>query len=164
MMRIAVAGTHASGKSTLIADFLAAHPEFAHEPEPYEWLDDASAEPDAEDFYRQLEISVERLRGHGAGARVIAERSPLDFVAYILALGDLALIDAARTLAAQGMEHVDLLVVTSPDGIAAPEDEDPSLREAMHEHLLELVAEVEVCVVELHGPPHRRLVEVERWL
>ena len=33
-MRIAVAGTHASGKSTLIADFLATHPEYAHEPEP----------------------------------------------------------------------------------------------------------------------------------
>jgi hypothetical protein len=39
-MRIAVAGTHASGKSTLIADFLATHPEYAHEAEPYEWLDD----------------------------------------------------------------------------------------------------------------------------
>jgi hypothetical protein len=33
-MRIAVAGTHASGKSTHIADFLATHPEYAHEPEP----------------------------------------------------------------------------------------------------------------------------------
>ncbi|UUE20380.1 ATP-binding protein [Microbacterium sp. J1-1] len=27
-MRIVVSGTHASGKSTLIADFLAAHPDF----------------------------------------------------------------------------------------------------------------------------------------
>jgi len=163
-MRIAVAGTHASGKSTLIADFLAAHPEFAHEPEPYEWLDDASAEPDAEDFYRQLELSVSRLRAYGSGAHVIAERSPLDFVAYILALGDRGLADAARTLAAQGMGHVDLLVVTSPDGIHVPDDENPELREAMHEHLLELVADADVRVIELHGPPHRRLAEVERWL
>ena len=31
-MRIVVSGTHASGKSTLIADFCATHPEFAHLP------------------------------------------------------------------------------------------------------------------------------------
>ncbi|HEX7830976.1 MAG TPA: hypothetical protein VF787_15075, partial [Thermoanaerobaculia bacterium] len=60
-MRIAISGTHGSGKSTLIDDFLHAHRDYAHEPEPYEWLDEP-AEPDAESFYRQLELSVERLR------------------------------------------------------------------------------------------------------
>ena len=34
-MRIAVSGTHCSGKSTLINEFLAAHPEFTYEPEPF---------------------------------------------------------------------------------------------------------------------------------
>ncbi|HEX2061204.1 MAG TPA: hypothetical protein VHK90_10720, partial [Thermoanaerobaculia bacterium] len=88
-MRIAISGTHCSGKSTLIEDFLAAHPGYLHEPEPYEWLDDAlAAEPSADDFYRQLEISVDRLRGHPRGANVIAERSPVDFLAYLLALVD----------------------------------------------------------------------------
>ena len=33
-MRIVVSGSHCSGKSTLIEDFVAAHPEYVHEPEP----------------------------------------------------------------------------------------------------------------------------------
>jgi len=142
-VRIAISGTHGSGKSTLIEDFLAAHPEYAHEPEPYEWLDNASVEVD--DFLQQLEISVERLRTHPAGANVIAERAPLDFLAYILALMDLRraprdceLLASAAELAATAMPHVDLLVVLS-DEIEAPADEDPELRAAMHEQLVELV-------------------------
>jgi hypothetical protein len=70
-MRIAISGTHCSGKSTLIDEFLLAHPEFTHEPEAYEALQEDhgetfSAEPNAEDFYRQLEYNVGRLRQYGA--------------------------------------------------------------------------------------------------
>lgn len=153
-MRIAVAGTHCSGKSTLIADFLAAHPEFVHEPEPYEWTGDA-------DFYRQLEVSVERLRMHPPGARVIAERSPLDFVAYLRAQGERA--GEAMALAAEGMAHVDLLVVLPLDGsIDCPADEDLELREAMNEELLELIDDAGVHVVELHGSREARLRALEQ--
>lgn len=167
-MRIAVAGTHCSGKSTLVHDFLAAHPEYVHEPEPYEWLEELqqfAEEPAATDFFRQLEMSVERLRGYGRGARMIAERSPLDFVAYILALEDREFAERAMALADEGMEHVDLLVVLPLDGdIEAPSDEDPELRAAMNEQLLELVAADNVTVVELHGSPARRLAALERHL
>lgn len=153
-MRIAVAGTHCSGKSTLIADFLAAHPEFAHEPEPYEWTGDS-------DFYRQLELSVERLRTHPRGARVIAERSPLDFIAYLRAQGEST--DDAMALAAEGMAHVDLLVVLPLDGsIACPADEDLELREAMNEELLELIDDADVRVVELQGSREARLRALEQ--
>lgn len=34
-MRIAVTGTHGSGKTTLIDDFVAAHPAYEHEQKPY---------------------------------------------------------------------------------------------------------------------------------
>jgi hypothetical protein len=157
-MRIAVAGTHCSGKSTLIADFLAAHPEFAHEPEPYEWTGDA-------DFHRQLEVSVERLARYAPGERVIAERSPLDFVAYLLAEGERA--DEAMELAAEGMAHIDLLVVLPLDGsIECPADEDLELREAMNEQLLELVDDADVRLVkrkvELHGSREARLRALEQ--
>lgn len=153
-MRIAVAGTHCSGKSTLIADFLAAHPEFAHEPEPYEWTGDA-------DFQRQLEVSVERLSQYPPGARVIAERSPLDFVAYLLAEGEPH--EEAMELATEGMAHVDLLVVLPLDGsIDCPDDEDLALRDAMNERLLELVEDVDVRVVELHGSRAARLRALEQ--
>jgi len=182
-VRIAVSGTHCSGKTTLVEDFVAAHRDYVHEPEPYEWLADLYGEslsetPDASDFHRQLELCVERLRGYERGARVIAERSPIDFLAYILALGDLrrggrsaGLIDSAVELAASGMEHVDLLVVlplVDADGIVAPESEDLDLREAMNGRLLDIVTTDEhrllgnIRMIEVHGARRLRLASLER--
>ena len=178
-MRIAVSGTHCSGKSTLVDEFLAAHRDYAHEPEPYEWLealDDGLADvPDADAFQRQLEISVERLRSYAPGTRVIAERSPLDFIAYLLALEELGRegsdsIDSAMELARGGMEHVDLLVVlplNDRDGIAAPQSEDLELREAMNDRLLELIASADfdrVRTIEVSGGRAKRLAMLERAL
>lgn len=164
-MRIAVAGSHGSGKTTLIEDFLAAHRDYAHEPEPYEWLaEEQLAVPEIADFYRQLEVCVERLRGHAPGARMIAERSPLDFLAYILACDDLHrgrasadLLQSANELAARGMKHVDLLVVLPLTGDA----EDPELREAMDERLVELAGSEECWLIELHGSRAQRLAALE---
>ena len=176
-MRIAVSGTHCSGKSTLVADFLAAHHDYVHEPEPYEWLEDVAAEPTEDEFYRQLELCVERLRGYGPGANVIAERSPLDFVAYLLALQDLgrsgrdcALIASATELAAAGMAHLDLLVVLPLNGIPAPVSEDLELREAMNERLLDLISKDEhallahgrLRVIEVQGGPDQRMRVLEQ--
>ena len=81
-MRIAVAGTHGVGKSTLIEEFLRLHPEFEYEPEPYavmveDYGEEFSAEPCVEDFLRQLEFNLERLGQHSEN--VIYERCPLDF-------------------------------------------------------------------------------------
>lgn len=42
-----------------------------------------SSEPCVEDFQRQLQFNVARLRQHGPAERVIYERCPLDFLAYI---------------------------------------------------------------------------------
>lgn len=174
-MRIAVSGTHCSGKSTLIEDFVAAHADYVHEPEPYEWLQETYAEPSIDDFQRQLELSVERLQSHARGAKVIAERSPLDFLAYMLALTGLGRVGrdcewlgAAAELAAAGMANVDLLVVLPLRGIVAPEDEDPELREAMNEQLLDLIATDPYSllgttrVVEIDGTPEARLRMLER--
>ncbi len=186
-MRIAVSGTHCSGKTTLVEDFLAAHPDYLHEPESYEWLEDVygegiAGEPAADDFRRQLELSVERLRGYGPGVKVIAERSPVDFLAYLLAICDLGRagrdcerIGSAAELAAPGMANVDLLVVlplNERDGIAAPESEDLALREAMNDRLLDLIDADEYAlfgsgsprVVEIQGNRDRRLRLLEQAL
>lgn len=184
-MRIAVSGTHGSGKSTLIEDFVAAHRDYVYEPEPYEWMEDVygeagAEEPGAEDFYRQLEISVERLRDDELGAKVIAERSPLDFLAYLLALTNLgrtgrdcAVIDSAVELVAAGIANVDLLVVlplNDRDGIEMPESEDLELREAMNERLLDVVtadpyslfAGGRPRIVEVHGTRQQRMRQLEQ--
>lgn len=169
-MRIAVSGTHCSGKTTLVDDFLQRHPDYSHEPEPYEWLEEASAELTSADIWQQLEISIERLSAHGAGSKVIAERSPIDFLAYLEALHALGredtsrMLDAARDLARRGLEHVDLLVVLPlNDDIEAPEDEDPELRDAMNRTLLDLVDELppHVRCIEIAGTPQARLATLE---
>ena len=173
-MRITVSGTHCSGKSTLIDRFLASHPEYVHEPEPYEWL---SGEVEAGDFYRQLEFSAERLSSYDSGAHVIAERNPLDFLAYLLALGDLrrggdpeSFIKPAMDVTKSALNYVDLLVVlplNDGDDIVAPDEEDLELRARMNERLLSLLEEDDFtsagrAVVELTGPPSARLAALER--
>lgn len=177
-MRIAVSGSHCSGKTTLVEDFLQRHPEYAHEPEPYELAEAQgaafSAELTAADVWQQLEISVERLSGYGAGSKVIAERSPIDFLAYLEALHTLGredpsrMFDSARDLVRRGMEHIDLLVVLPlSDEIEAPDEEDPKLREAMNGTLLDIVENdldelaTGVRCVEIAGTPRERLAALE---
>lgn len=171
-MRIAVAGTHGAGKSTLAEDFVGRHPEYAHEPEPYVWLEGLPEEPAADDFFEQLQLSVERLKTYRPGDRVIAERSPLDFVAYLAALVELRrggrpadVLASAIEIAGDGLAHLDLLVVLplEPRLAAVAEDEDPELREAMNDCLLDLVATDRfgllggLTVVEIEGARRDRL-------
>lgn len=186
-VRIAVSGSHCSGKSTLIEDFLAVHREYIHEPEPCEWLEDLygeplPAEPADADFRRQLEISVERLQQYASRTDVIFERSAVDFVAYLLALNDLGRsardcerVESWADLAAAGMAHIDLLVVlplNDRDGIVVPESEDPELREAMNQRLLELVTDDPYSlfgsgrtrIIELRGNRSERLRMLEEAL
>ncbi|MFB7892470.1 hypothetical protein ACFC1I_09755 [Microbacterium sp. NPDC056044] len=171
-MRIVVSGTHASGKSTLIGDFSAMHPEFEVLPDPYELIDGAGDEPDAGLFLAQLGISARRLLEVERGARVVAERGPLDFLAYLAALDALGRPSRggrsirALELTVAAMAHVDLLVVLplSRD-IHAPDDEDPELREAMDDALLELTEDPDLVggarVLEVSGEPAHRLAQVE---
>jgi hypothetical protein len=174
-MRIAVSGTHASGKSTLIADFAARHPHYETMPDPFELIDERFDQPSPAMFLRQLRIAAERLERADA-ADVIAERSPLDFLAYLAALDQLGratasaeVLERARALTASTLHHVDLLVVlplTAGGGIRVGADEDLELREAMDAALLELVDDADLIlaqtrVVEITGDREARLVALE---
>ena len=184
-MRIAISGTHCSGKSTLIDVFLVAHPDYRYEPEPYEALQDRgevfAAEPDADDFYRQLEYSIERLQVCRPGDRVIFERSPLDFVAYLLALDDLNRYTANRLLSKRSIEKVresipllDVVVFLPIDesGIVVPDEEDAELRTAVAKRLeqilidddLDLFSNKRPVVIELSGATAARLRLLESAL
>jgi predicted ATPase len=149
-MRIAISGTHCSGKSTLIDAFLEAHPDYTHEPEPYTVLvedygEEFSTEPCVDDFLRQLEFNVERLRQYQPGDRVIFERCPVDFLAYILALKELhreevhsALLDQVSQMVTSAIQSLDAIVflpLDDADGIDLPDEEDPELREAVNHRL-----------------------------
>jgi predicted ATPase len=166
-MRIAVSGTHCSGKSTLIEAFLSTHPDFAHEPEPYEVMveeygEDFAAEPSADDFFRQLEFNVERLHQYQPGARVIFERSPADFLAYMLALEDLRrpgsnqhLAHQARNIVVDAMrllEVIVLLPLNETDYMEAPDGEDSDLRVAVDSCLASMFRDDELALEGDGGP------------
>ncbi len=183
-MRIAVSGTHCTGKTTLIDEFLRAHPDFGHEPEPYtvmveDYGEDFCSEPGVDDFYRQLEFMVDRLQDSSPGARVIYERSPVDFLAYILALKDLSRdavapgrINAAVALVLDAVRNLDLIVFLPLDdahGMEIQTEEDPKLRRAADSRLVaifgddefNIVSSESVSVVEARGSIGQRLRVIE---
>ena len=169
-MRIVVSGTHATGKSTLISDFALAHPEFAVLPDPFELVDEDLG---SGSFVAQLRVSAERLLDPDLPRAVIAERGPLDFLAYLVALYELdrstsaaALVRREAPLAARAMAQADLLVLLPfDDRIAVPEEEDPELRDAMAQALLELADDEDLTgaarILELSGSPSARLAALE---
>ena len=121
-VRIVVSGTHASGKSTLVSD-LAMALGYAQLPDPFELVDDDVEPAGAESFGQQLAVAAERLVELPAGADVVAERGPVDFLAYLEALADLgrptarpAVVARLRLTTAEAMAHVDLLVVAADRG------------------------------------------------
>ena len=183
-MRIAISGTHCCGKSTLIDAFLFAHTDFAHEPEPYAVLQEDygecfAAEPAADDFYRQLEFNLERLRLYPHGQRVIYERCPGDFLAYLLALHDvrgnadaLRLAEESLGRVADAMQFLDLIVfLPLQDGgiIVAPDAEDLELRDAVDQRLagifggeFDLFAAHRPMILEATGSTARRLLMIQK--
>ncbi|WP_051196645.1 hypothetical protein [Jonesia quinghaiensis] len=172
-MRIAVSGTHGSGKSTLIADYLTLHPTMDHYDDPYTYLDDAADPPGVIEYVEQLRISVNILQELPADTPCIIERTPLDFLAYLKALHELGRTSDHRFSSHleetidQALSRLDLLVVLPlehHDPIALPGGEDLDLRVAMNEALLELV---DTCVLattnrvtEIFGSRDVRLVKL----
>ena len=171
-MRIVVSGTHASGKSTLIADFHAAHPDYRVLGDPFEDLDLDDPASEAS-FAAQLRLTASRLAETALGDDIIAERGPLDFLAYLTALerlgrSDGRLIARASEIVAGSLEPTDLIVLVPLDAhhpIHVPADEDPELRAEMDQALLELADEFEqegaARFLTVGGSPASRLGSVQ---
>ena len=86
-MRIAVTGTHGTGKTTLIEDFAAACGRFETVPEPC-WVFPESGMafadgPTTADLEEQLEQSCALILESADGQDIIFDRCPLDFLAYL---------------------------------------------------------------------------------
>ena len=175
-MRIVVSGTHASGKSTLVSDFALRHPEFAVLPDPFDLMDEAWDSPSAALFAAQLRVAARRLDPVEAAENLIAERGPIDFLAYLLALDELTgasssaeLLQRALAITRDALGNVDLLVVlplAARDQIVPGHDEHLALRDAMNDALLDLIEDSDVIgeglkVVEITGDRDRRLAALE---
>jgi hypothetical protein len=182
-MRVAISGTHCCGKSTLIAEFLRANPYFEHEPEAYEALQEEcgetfAADPNAEDFYQQLEYNVGRLRQYGSSDSVIFERSPADYLAYMFALADLGRDrEAYRVgensigMARDAIRLLDVVVFLPADDLhgEAADSEDPALRSAVDTRLEGILIEDDLAwfasnhpaVLKASGTTAQRLITIE---
>lgn len=187
-MRIAISGTHCCGKSTLIDQFLLTHSDYSHEAEPYVVLEEDygevfAADPSPDDFYRQLEFNVGRLRHYKPGDRVIYERSPVDFLAYLLALNDLArdreslpMVETSLSIVRDAIHLLDLIVFLPVEEdeseTVMADSEDPELRSAVNRRLegifhdddLNLFAGNWPEVLEAHGSTISRLRVLQGFL
>src|ERR1700754_216257 len=162
-MRIAISGTHGVGKSTLIDEFLRRHPEFIHEPEPYTVLvedlgEEFSDEPNVEDFLRQLEFNIDRLNQHAKDVKVIYERCPVDFLAYINALQPQS-TEALLEPITEAIQQLELIVYLPLDATNV-NDEFPKLQRAVdrrlssifHEDEFGIMSSTNTTLVEAKGP------------
>jgi hypothetical protein len=168
-MRVGISGTHGTGKTTL-AEALCAHlPGHVVADEPYYLLEEEGYEfgfpPSLED-YRALLVRSVHILTSPLLPRVIFDRTPLDYLAYMTATGADPSEQASTAALRQAFGNLDLLIITpiTPETEQVlPAAEMPGLRLQMNDALLELAyddplnAWGDIPVLELTGPLDRRL-------
>ena len=144
-MRIAISGTHFSGKSTLISALLKQLPNYTSVEEPYVLLEEQGYEfsnpLSMDDFEQQFDCSIQSIEE--SRNNTLFDRCPLDSLAYSLSLDEP--IDTKDWI--QKMENaiqlLDLIVfipIENRDRIHVPASEDLELRKnvdvRLHDMLL----------------------------
>ena len=139
-MKIAVSGTHFSGKSTFIEALHKKIPEYTLVDEPYYLLEQLghpfSNPPTLEDYKQQFELSNNFILESDSDS--LFDRCPIDFLAYALALGKD--IDHEKWIPKlhQSIPQLDLIFyipIETPDRISLPPSENQTLREDVDLHL-----------------------------
>lgn len=170
-MRLAISGTHRTGKTTLLDALAEQLPTYDRIDEPYRLLEeqghDFSDPPTVEDFEHQLRCSLDAIASSRRDALI--DRCPLDFVAYLRALDDDYDLDDWLPELGAAIAALDLIVVVSiesPDRIAVPSHEDRRLRRNVDALLRDLVLDdpygLEPTALEVFGDPDARVRQVMR--
>ena len=174
-MRIAVSGTHFSGKSTLVASLLESLPSYTGVDEPYFLLEQEGYEfshpPLLEDFEEQLKRSITAI--NESQNNTIFDRCPLDCLAYMLALSKnidekpwAEKMDAA-------IKRLDLIIfvpIEYRDRIIVPPSQNLKMRAKVDEKLAELILDdsleilESVEVLEVAGSLEDRVKTIEEKL
>ena len=168
-MRIAISGTHHSGKSTLVAELSAVLPGYLTVEEPYYLLAEEGHEfaemPSAEDFELQLERSIELLSGREPD--VIFDRCPIDMLGYLMVLADDFPLKKWLPRVQAVIDTLDLIVflpVEERDRIELPPSQDAGFRldvdQALKEIFLDDSLDLEMGVLEVTGSLHERVRQV----
>jgi hypothetical protein len=185
-MRLAVSGSHRTGKSTLIAAFLRERSDYQAEPEAFELLgDDIELTPEGgptpEGLRALLDHTLSVLESRAPRARVVFERSPVDYLAYAAASRNGwhraefdAFVSACVPIVRASLRHLDLIAYlpVSPLGPSRrrPGEAarfrrrvDHCLRRALIDDEYDLFGERGApAVVELSPIPERQLAELVR--
>ncbi len=183
-MRVAVSGSHNVGKSTLIAAFLSRHPLYGHEPEAFEVLADdvdltESGVPTPDGLRILLEYTVSAVEAHSPEARVVFERSPVDYLAYAAASGSAwepnekqRFLATHTPIVHASIRHLDLVAYLplTDTGVGRRRGEDKRfrqevdvwLRRVLLDDVYELFAEPSPRVVALPATTDRQLAELSR--
>ena len=178
-MRIAVSGTHFSGKTTLISSVSDKLRDYQIFEEPYHLLEEDgyafSDPPSIEDFEKQLECSIELIKSSPKNA--IFDRSPFDFLAYALVIAeenhDHCDMETWQTQIEEIISHIDMLVfvpIEYPDSIKLPKSEDRELRYSIDEKIKELILEDslgclgDIAILEVSGTLQKRTDMVLNFL
>jgi AAA domain len=169
-MRVAISGTHGTGKTTLAGELCAHLPGHVTADEPYYLLEEEGYEfgfpPSAEDYRALMARSLRSLGARPRLPGVVFDRTPLDYLAYLAATGADPSAEAGSAALRPAFASLDLLVITpiTPETERVlPAAELPGLRSQMNDALLELAygdpldAWGDVPVLELTGPLDGRL-------
>ncbi len=169
-MKIAVAGSHRVGKSSLVEELSRALPGFTTVDEPYHLLEEEGHElaevPTVDDFELQLARSIECISDEEGD--VLFDRCPADLLAYILTHDDADAFDLADWLprARTAIEKLDLIVyvpIEDPDRIPVARSEAgwrARVDEQLRAILLEDPWDLAPPVLEVTGSPRDRARQV----
>lgn len=170
-MKIAVSGTHSTGKTTLVEELCRALPSYDAVDEPYYFLEDEGHEfsemPSLDDFELQLDRSIESIIA--IQKDTIFDRCPADFLAYLFTHHQSANFHVEHWLprVRRAMELLDLVVfvrVEAPDRLMIVESEDLGFRQRVDEELRKILIEdpwrFAVNVLEVSGTSAERTLQV----
>lgn len=177
-MKIAISGSHGTGKSTLLAALLARRPHYREEPEAFELFGDEitllpGEGPDIDGLALLLEHTIETLVRSEPGDSIVFERSPVDYLAYAAASEAIPAAERAVFVehyvpaVREAIRHLDLLVLLSTKGVvAARPDDDEGFRDRVDAELRRALIDDEHDLFD--GPDSPRIVELspdpDRWL
>lgn len=169
-MKIAVAGSHRVGKSTLAEELSSSLPGYRIVEEPYHLLEEEghemAAAPTVEEFELQLERSIECVKEEQGD--VLFDRCPADLLAYLLTHDDADSFDLGDWLprARAAIAELDLIVyvpIEDPDRIPVPRS-DAAWRARVDEQVRAILVDdcwdLALPVLEVAGSPRDRVRQV----
>ena len=148
-MRIAISGSHSLGKSTVVNDWVARHPHFIREEEPYRAL---GLHGPYEILFRdastrlhngiQLYYNISRVHRYATSADdVIFDRAPVDYLAYSQYTADSgctdiddAFVASMVPAVAESLDHLDILAFVPKSDAWPVEMEADGIRPVDHDY------------------------------